>query len=70
MGFGIGDRVEILHSCDLSLIGKESVIVSVCGKGATKYYHLKIDGEQKAFWPQNLRLIKKADNNIPEKKRR
>lgn len=35
-------------------------------EGSSKYYHLKIDGEQRAFWPQNLQLIEKA-NNQPKK---
>lgn len=58
--FGVGDRVKILHSSNLALKGQISTIASVCGKGSSKYYHLKIDGEQRAFWPQNLQLIEKA----------
>lgn len=68
MALGVGDRVKILHSCDLNLIGKVSKIASICGKGASKWYHLEIDGETKAFWPQNLQLIEKSKDVQPERK--
>lgn len=57
--FGVGDRVKILHCSNLMLVGKVSKIASICGTGSTKYYHLKIDGEQRAFIPQNLELVEK-----------
>lgn len=65
MAFGIGDKVKILHCSNMMLIGKVSRIASICGKGSSKYYHLEIDGEERAFIPQNLQLIEKAvDNNL------
>lgn len=42
------------------LVGKVSKIASICGTGSTKYYHLEIDGEQRAFIPQNLELVEKC----------
>lgn len=57
--FGVGDRVKILHCPNLMLVGKVSRIASICGTGSTKYYHLEIDGEQRAFIPQNLELVEK-----------
>lgn len=41
------------------LVGKVSKIASICGTGSMKYYHLEIDGEQRAFIPQNLELVEK-----------
>lgn len=64
---GVGDKVKILHCSNLMLVGKLSEIASVCGTGSSRYYHLKIDGEERAFIPQNLQLIEKA-NNQPKKK--
>lgn len=57
--FGVGDRVKILHCSNLMLVGKVSKIASICGTGSMKYYHLEIDGEQRAFIPQNLELVEK-----------
>lgn len=57
--FGVGDRVKILHCSNLMLVGKVSKIASICGTESNRYYHLKIDGEQRAFIPQNLELVEK-----------
>lgn len=67
MAFGIGDKVKILHCSNMMLIGKVSRIASICGKGSSKYYHLEIDGEERAFIPQNLQLVEKAVDNNPKK---
>lgn len=67
MAFGIGDKVKILHCSNMMLIGKVSRIASICGKGSSKYYHLEIDGEERAFIPQNLQFVEKAVDNNPKK---
>lgn len=58
--FGIGDKVKILHCSNLMLIGQVTEVASICGTGSSRYYHLKIDGEQRAFIPQNLQLVEKC----------
>lgn len=55
--FGVGDKVKILHCSNMMLIGQITEVASICGTEGNRYYHLKIDGEQRAFIPQNLELV-------------
>lgn len=57
--FGVGDKVKILYCSDMMLIGQITEVASICGTESNRYYHLKIDGEQRAFIPQNLELVEK-----------
>lgn len=59
--FGVGDKVRILHCSDMMLIGQITEIASICGTESNRYYHLKIDGEQRTFIPQNLELVEKHE---------
>lgn len=68
MGLGLKDKVKILKSSNLVLVGKISRIASICGKGSTKKYHLDIDGEQTSYLAQNLQLIEKSNIEQPKRK--
>lgn len=59
--FGVGDKVRILHCSNMMLIGQITEVASICGTESNRYYHLKIDGEQRAFIPQNLELVEKYE---------
>lgn len=59
--FGVGDKVRILHCSNMMLIGQITEVASICGTESNRYYHLKIDGEQRTFIPQNLELVEKHE---------
>ena len=70
MGLGLKDKVKILKSSNLVLVGKISRIANICGKGSTKRYYLDIDGEQTSYLAQNLQLIEKSNIEQPKKKKK
>lgn len=70
MSLGVKDKVKILKSSNLVLVGKISRIASICGSGANKRFYLDIDGEQTSYVARNLQLIEKANIEQPKKKKK